>query len=609
MRQTLLSFYSLLMGGALLLVASTSCSHDDSVALTARREAEKRVQYALLDSVLALGGEIPRQALRSFSPQEKVEDILQGGKRIVEHKPTGSPEVLKSGYYRKVLRSFDLQGYELQDQYTGHLPSDVVWPGSLIYASSAASRALIGLTELNAYRTPGKVTMAVINGSKNLSCTLRDYHYSAVNKELNELVASVGSDLPAQISYSVHSVRTLGEAAYYLGISQEELERSDKYKEFRNVHWQDNTFKAVVNFSQDYFTLVYDDPDGAASLFTPSLSPDLLARYTGPGKPLGYISSVTYGRRFSAIIEETKRTYTQQESLKQSVAKQLALTPAVAAPSQGATGSSPTSSQAEPLRNVRIYLHLQGGKSIFSTQISAIPTMKELEAFVTASAKDEGTRYGIPVACTIKYLHGLTPLAVPRTIKGKYSFVDYVPQEDNNELTFSGMRLQGFLRSDTPVGGNYPRIYWCYAAIKELSLIYKRAGRAETKITLLEPRDCDFRNGGFDITIPPQALPPFGLTPDGYMRITMRGTFHVRRSTRGGSPYKAQQKDFYRSAYFRYDPLRKSWYYDPDYQDAHDMLYQRIGLDLDEDFCQARLLFHYRISSALQGTMPYNTQP
>lgn len=593
-----------LLCGLALLAVGASCSNDRAEEW-ARQQAE-RTHHSQLDSILALGGELPQGTLRAFSPQEKVEDILQEGKQIIEHKPSGSPEVLTPGYYRKVLRSYDLQGYELQDQYTGHLPADVVWPGSLIYAHSATSSSLVGLTELNAYRTPGKVTMAVINGAKNLSCTLRDYHYSAVNKELNELVASVGTDLPAQISYSVHSVRTLGEAAYYLGISQEELERNEKYKEFRDVHWQDNTFKAVINFSQDFFTLVYDDPDGATSLFDSALPPNLLARYTGRGKPLGYISSVTYGRRFSAIIEETKRTYRQQEDLKKSITGTLSRTPALASapekhPDTPAIPSPPTSS----LRHVRIYLHLEGGKNIFSTQISAIPTMKELEAFVTASAKDAGVRYGVPAACTIKYLHGLKPLAVPRTISGKYSFVDYIPQEDDNQLTLSGLRLRGFLRSDRPVGGNYPRIYWAYAALKELSLTYKHADKAETKISLLAPRDYDFRNGGFDIAIPPQALPAFGATPTGYLRLTMRGTFHVRRSSKGGSPYKGQQKEFYRSVYFRYSPLSKSWYYDPDYKEAQDTAFDHIGLDLDEDFCQAKILLYYRISSALQGTMPY----
>ena len=91
--------------------------------------------------------------------------------------------------------------------------------------------------------------MALLNGNTELTRELSDYRYSEVNKQLNDLVASVKGEIPAQITYSVHSVRSLGEAAYYLGISKEEIEKDDRYREFRDVHWSSNTFKAVISFS------------------------------------------------------------------------------------------------------------------------------------------------------------------------------------------------------------------------------------------------------------------------------------------------------------------------------------------------------------------------
>lgn len=112
---------------ATLLTLTASCSSERAEAF-ARQQAEQETkrQRSLLDSVLALGGEIPQETLHTFTPREQIEDILLGGKQVVEHKPEGSREVLEEGYYRKVLRTFDLHGYELQEQYTGYLPADVV---------------------------------------------------------------------------------------------------------------------------------------------------------------------------------------------------------------------------------------------------------------------------------------------------------------------------------------------------------------------------------------------------------------------------------------------------------------------------------------------------
>jgi hypothetical protein len=239
-----------------------------------RQQQQKRAWQTGLDSVLTLGGEVPIGKLVELSPQENTQDVYANGEKVIEHKQAGSTDVLKPGYYRKVQRTVRLSGNEALAEYTANLTPDIVWPGNLIYANSVRGTTLQDISELNDYRTPGRVTMAVVNGASNLSRQISDYRFSEVTKKLNELIASSEGKFPANLSYNVHAVRTLGEAAYYLRIPENELRGDKRYKAFQDVKWDTNTFKAVISFSQDFFTLVYDDPNGGASgLFDTRLTP------------------------------------------------------------------------------------------------------------------------------------------------------------------------------------------------------------------------------------------------------------------------------------------------------------------------------------------------
>ena len=600
------------MGLSLLTIMGTGCRQQDTFEIHAQRERQvaeqARVWRSAIDSILSLGGELPRQELRQFSPNEQVHDVLVGGKKVVEHKATGSPDVPSSGYYRKVKRSFDLSGYELSSQYTTNLDGSVVWPGNLVYANSAKTNSLTGVSELNTFRKPGRVTMALLNGNTELTRGLSDYRYSEVNKQLNDLVASVNNEIPAQISYSVHTVRTLGEAAYYLGISKDELEKDERYREFRDVRWSSNTFKAVINFSQDFFTLVYDDPeDGPAGLFTSDLSAERLGRYTSRGNPLGYISSVTYGRRFYAIIEETRRTYQETDQLKNDIELQLGKTPAVKSPDkgqkQGSTGkpTQPNAPKAES-RNVKIHLKLLGGKSIFSTSISAIPTMKELQDFITASSKDTQIKYGLPVACTIKYLHGLKPLSVPRSFQGKYEFIDYVPEQDDNQITISGLCLKGTAAGDRTRGGKYDNVS-NYSAIymRDLYIAYSLDGKNETKIDLAtsyRDQKLSYKNG-LDIRFPNQQLPAFGVAPDGYIRILMYLDYHIHVWGGGRDDFRYP---VIREVMLRYNKAQERWYVSHDGRtDPIDQDFHQFGRWITHRGCPVEVMLQYRVATAIKG--------
>jgi len=601
----------------LLLILASSCKKDDQGNY---QEVERRNS---IDAVLASAGDLPQGELRKFSSTEETKDVI--GKLTkrptVEYFEEKTPDVPKPGIYRLVQRTLTLSGYELAKEYTTNLNPDVVWPGNLIYAKSIESPALKGIAELNRYRTPGRVTMAVLNGSDNLTREITDYRFSEVNKKLNELVVSCKDELPANFTYTINTVQTIGEAAYHLRIPEDELKRDDRYKIFRNIDWTNGRYKSVLTFSQDLFTLVYDDPEyGPASLFNSSLTPDVLRKFTSKGNPLGYISSVTYGRRCIAIIEETERTYETKADQEEALVSNLSYSDKIKKEGERAGRAKPK----RIAKNLKIYLHLVGGKDIFSTNISLTPTMKELQDFLIASSSEKSKNFGVPVACTIKYLHELKPLSIPRKADGKYTFQEYIPEIEDNEMSLSDMRIE-LLTSSRVYTFSNTRLK---CVIDSIGVHYSTGNGGGHKL-LAKGVETEVRGDEYDLStrwyrdrsihISGTTLPSFGINPKGYILLYMYGHFvgYVR-------PFKEPSLGstaFSRKIYFRYS-TDKGWYIDiePDIplEDQgvrttapgdRDIPFQRFfaqrNVQSISQIASCRL--YYTLSTKLLGPLPHKT--
>lgn len=554
-----------------------------------------------VDSVLALGGELYQGELLPFRPIERCTNDLEGGRPIICHKKAGSPDVLTEGYYKQVTRRFNYDGYCLHNDYTATLSPAIVWPGNLIYTNSLTTNLLQDLPELNPYRAPGRITLAVVNGDKDLSRTLTDYSYSEVIKQINDLIGSRREEFPADLTYSIHTVRTLAEASYHLRIPEDQLKHDDRYRAFKDISWQKNTFKAVINFSQNFFTLIHNTPEGGARLFNERMTADVLKKYVKKGSSLSYLSSVTYGRRFMAVIEETQRTYKQPEHLAQAIEHAL--------PRGKAGGGSSSSTPTQPLRNVKIYLYLVGGKDIFTTEVSSIPTLQELNEFLIATAKGKNTRYAVPVSCTAKYLHGsMKVVSIPRRIQSSYSFTDYVPYEDNNKITLSGLRLVVHAIDKSPAAGKFPYFHEWSCQIGQVGLAYSLDGVNETRTIihsgakLSDPRD------DLSISIPNQTLPKFGVAPKGYIRLDFQGQYTVSRRTGENFPFgtkytKPSTRSFYRCLFLRYDTRSHKWYTDPDQIVEGDVPFHSLYQFLAEQYGRVEIRLHYHASSEGTGAL------
>lgn len=556
-----------------------------------------------IDSVLSIGSELIQGKLRAVEPKETRYDITEGGKPVVEHKGSDSYDVVRPGYYRKIRRIFDFYGYRTDDDYIPKLSEEAIWPGNIIHVKSLKSSQIESLRELNEYRCPGRVTMAVVNGSRDLTRELTDFRFSEVTKQINSLVAANEGELPANLEYSIHTVRTLGEAAYYLRVPQSELENGKKYKEFRAVRWTDNTLKFILTFRQKFFTLVYDTPETGSALFKPSLTAEKLSSYTGKGDPLGYVSSVTYGRRFVALVEETRRTYSDSTELKQILEKQLPSGDRIKNIGRKVLDKLPNTKQT--LRNVRIYLHLEGGRDIFTTDVSMLPSMAELNKFLISTATGAHIRYGIPITCTIKYLKNLKTVIIPHKMEGRYSFDDYEPEEDDNKIIISGLRLEGKGAGKyAEPGANYDEISNRSSVhIKHIQVSYSTDNKEENVIDVAA-RLRDYPQSyqdGFTHYFPNIELPAFGKTPVGHIRLSINLLYKTVRYA-GGYEYDPPQ-DIVRSIEFRYSPTR-GWFIEDDGKvSAVDAPFQRLGYKGSHRFCPIEFTLHYHLSTQLKGSL------
>lgn len=602
---TRLFHLALLSGVAFLFMGSGSCKKqeiDPEEALARQKQTQWRNG---IDSILSLGGELYEGKFRQFEPREDVSDVLQAGKKVIEHKTASSTDVVSPGFYRKVQRTFSYAGFTQETDYVSNLNAGVIWPGNIIYANSLKTTRLVDLPELNKYRVPGCVTMAVLNGNTNLTRDITNHSYAEVNKQLNDIVASVKDDLPANLTYSINTVRTLGEAAYYLRIPEEELRDGKKYKEFQSIRWTENTLKAVITFSQDFFTLVYGAPETGAGLFNSKLTPEILKQYTGKGNPLGYISSVTYGRRFFAVVEETRRTYPKAEDLEKALSQALPNNDKVKKATNKVVDKLPAIGQ--DLRNVKIYLHLVGGKDIFTTNVSSIPTMAQLNAFVISTAGGKGTHLGVPVSCVVKYLHGgMKTIEIPRRIKGQYSFIDYMPEEDDNKITLSGLRLtsRGGGKRSLKKDGRVEISNDSFVYIEKLDIAYSVGGAKEEVVHDLA---ADYRwkhsyQDNLDIRFNNISLPAFGKNPTGYIRIHLRLRYHTVRYG-GGTSSSDCWID--REARIRYNTTQHKWYVvhsgSPGWH--VDKPFQHLGYNERENYCPINPTFYYQLSTEVGGAI------
>lgn len=178
--------------------------------------------------------------------------------------------------------------------------SDVIYPGNLLQGSSLNQ----GTPKIIAVeRAGGTISTDVLDGNIEPDVTVDEIKKSTVTNALNQIIDGSTGVVPANFYMKVKNIQSREQLALELGVDVNSSFVDIESKLGYSSDTQKNTF--MVNLNQTFYTMSYDIPTSLDQIFAPSVTPDDLARYVGPGNPATYISSVTYGRIFYMLVEST----------------------------------------------------------------------------------------------------------------------------------------------------------------------------------------------------------------------------------------------------------------------------------------------------------------
>jgi hypothetical protein len=178
--------------------------------------------------------------------------------------------------------------------------AEVVYPGNLLQGASLGQATP---NPIPVGRGPGRVVMTILNGSSAVARDVPVVSLGSMLQAQNDIIASASNTVPARFSFSKETVRSREEFALALDINAHNLTVDVNAALAFHTDREYNRF--VVKLVQSYFTMAFEIPTSIDDFFAPTVTPDDLDPFVGPGNPPAFISSVTYGRIFYLLIEST----------------------------------------------------------------------------------------------------------------------------------------------------------------------------------------------------------------------------------------------------------------------------------------------------------------
>ncbi len=178
--------------------------------------------------------------------------------------------------------------------------SSVIYPGNMLQGNSlnSATPKIIAVE-----RAGGNISTDVVDGNIQSSFEVDRISKSEVTDAINNIIDGSTGVVPSNFNFVYNNVQSREQFALEVGVDVNtaftELESKLNFS-------TDNSYnRYYVSLNQSFYTMSFDIPTSLDQLFDPSVTPEDLARYVGPGNPATYISDVTYGRIYYMLIEST----------------------------------------------------------------------------------------------------------------------------------------------------------------------------------------------------------------------------------------------------------------------------------------------------------------
>lgn len=304
----------------------------------------------------------------------------------------------------------------------------VLWPGCLIQGNSLRGHSVPTAIPLYTKRRPGRIALQIVSGADS-QIPGEDgegvwYEDVQVMRETNVLQAQNKllkrfreSGVPASVAYNMTIVHNVNDLAIATGL--------DIKKAFGKISATFGTsFKAkksyvLVKLYQRFYTLSYEDPEGFKGVFNENIQKSDLAPYTGPGNPICYVSSVSYGRVYYLLYESEEKAGTLFTALNSSFAGIKV---------NGAFVKNDVVSKS------KVTLIQRGGDAQAGLEGALDPS--KVADFIIKGAIPSPKNVGAPISFTIKHLYDNTLVNMGNTLKYKYDKVQFIPKTKKNNVTF-----------------------------------------------------------------------------------------------------------------------------------------------------------------------------
>lgn len=179
--------------------------------------------------------------------------------------------------------------------------ADVLWPGEIVQGRSIAAGIL---DPVPVKRAPGTVTLTLVTGGENrFSEKVVEPNLSSMTQAQNMILSKFEDNTPAKFSYRFTKVYSMEQLAVSLdaNVSSVNWALSSTF----DFNKSDIKNRILVEFTQEYYTMAYQPPQGAKDIFHETVTTDELAPYMSIDNPPMYVASVTYGRIFYYLFETT----------------------------------------------------------------------------------------------------------------------------------------------------------------------------------------------------------------------------------------------------------------------------------------------------------------
>ncbi len=268
--------------------------------------------------------------------------------------------------------------------------ADVLWPGSLVQGKSMGGGIL---DPIPVKRAPGTITMTLASGGGGpFFKKMESPSLSAAIQAQNEILDSYTGATPAKFSYSFQSIYSSEQLAVAVDANVEGTNWAASAA--LSVDKKDEKSRFLVQFSQEYFTMAFDPPEGAAGVFAPGVTSKDLEPYAAAGNPPVYVASVTYGRIFYILFESSASQLDLEVAVKGSYS----------GPSINASGSASAAWQKIINESTVKAYGLGGNAEMAIGAVTGASQFEKIATFLTKGANFDKNNPGVPISYTIRHL-------------------------------------------------------------------------------------------------------------------------------------------------------------------------------------------------------------